>query len=70
LHLKPTLPVSRPFCYVQFPGAGPLPYNATRIAEVLNGSRQLADLLEAWVPDAAMRKRVLVDNPARLYGFA
>ena len=31
---------------------------------------ELADLLEAWVPDAAMRKRVLVDNPARLYGFA
>jgi predicted TIM-barrel fold metal-dependent hydrolase len=30
---------------------------------------ELADLLEAWVPDAAMRKRVLVDNPAALYGF-
>ena len=23
----------------------------------------------AWVPDAAVRKRILVDNPARLYGF-
>ena len=29
----------------------------------------LADLLEAWVPDASVRRRVLVDNPARLYGF-
>ena len=29
----------------------------------------LADLLETWVPDAGLRKHVLVDNPARLYGF-
>jgi len=29
----------------------------------------LADLLADWIPDAATRKRVLVDNPARLYGF-
>jgi predicted TIM-barrel fold metal-dependent hydrolase len=29
----------------------------------------LCDLLAAWVPDAALRKQVLVDNPARLYGF-
>src|SRR5258706_6517765 len=25
--------------------------------------------LALWVPDAATRKRILVDNPARLYGF-
>jgi 2-pyrone-4,6-dicarboxylate lactonase len=31
---------------------------------------ELADLLEAWVPDEELRKRVLVDNPARLYGFS
>jgi 2-pyrone-4,6-dicarboxylate lactonase len=31
---------------------------------------ELADLLAAWVPDGGLRKRVLVDNPARLYGFA
>ncbi|HEY1545713.1 MAG TPA: amidohydrolase family protein [Xanthobacteraceae bacterium] len=31
---------------------------------------ELADLLAAWVPDEGLRKRVLVDNPARLYGFA
>jgi predicted TIM-barrel fold metal-dependent hydrolase len=29
----------------------------------------LMDLLADWVPDAANRKRVLVDNPATLYGF-
>jgi predicted TIM-barrel fold metal-dependent hydrolase len=29
----------------------------------------LLDLLGAWIPGAADRKRVLVDNPARLYGF-
>lgn len=30
----------------------------------------LADMLSAWIPDAALRKQVLVDNPARLYGFS
>ena len=29
----------------------------------------LCDLLAAWVPDEAARHRVLVDNPAKLYGF-
>ena len=29
----------------------------------------LLDVLLAWVPDAAVRQRILVDNPARLYGF-
>lgn len=29
----------------------------------------LLDLFNAWTPDAAVRKRILVDNPARLYGF-
>ncbi len=29
----------------------------------------LCDLLASWVPDEAARRRVLVDNPARLYGF-
>lgn len=29
----------------------------------------LLDLLPLWVPDEAQRTRVLVDNPARLYGF-
>jgi D-galactarolactone isomerase len=30
---------------------------------------QLLDLLLDWIPDAAVRQRILVDNPARLYGF-
>ncbi|QTL02954.1 amidohydrolase family protein [Aquabacter sp. L1I39] len=29
----------------------------------------LLDLLPLWVPDEAQRTRILVDNPARLYGF-
>ncbi len=29
----------------------------------------LANLLAQWMPDAALRNKVLVDNPARLYGF-
>jgi predicted TIM-barrel fold metal-dependent hydrolase len=31
---------------------------------------ELADLLERWAPDARIRARILVDNPAQLYGFA
>jgi 2-pyrone-4,6-dicarboxylate lactonase len=30
----------------------------------------LADLIERWAPDAGVRARILVDNPAELYGFA
>jgi len=29
----------------------------------------LLNQLVVWAPDAAMRKRILVDNPTRLYGF-
>ena len=29
----------------------------------------LCSLLGEWVPDAAVRNRILADNPARLYGF-
>jgi len=29
----------------------------------------LADLLLDWIPDEGLRRRVLVDNPARLHGF-
>jgi predicted TIM-barrel fold metal-dependent hydrolase len=29
----------------------------------------LLDQFFAWVPDAATRQRILVDNPATLYGF-
>jgi predicted TIM-barrel fold metal-dependent hydrolase len=30
----------------------------------------LADLVADWLPDEALRTRVLRDNPARLYGFS
>ena len=30
----------------------------------------LADALVEWLPDAEVRQKILVDNPARLYGFA
>lgn len=29
----------------------------------------LVDLLQLWAPDEATRRGLLVDNPARLYGF-
>ena len=31
--------------------------------------RDLCDLLAERIPDEAERRRVLVDNPAKLYGF-
>ncbi len=33
------------------------------------GSIQLYNLLADWAPDATMRKKILVDNPTRLFGF-
>jgi D-galactarolactone isomerase len=32
-------------------------------------STEFLDLLLDWVPDDQVRRRILVDNPARLYGF-
>lgn len=32
-------------------------------------SANMLDLLLDWAPDAAARTRILVENPARLYGF-
>jgi len=29
----------------------------------------IADLLATWIPDDHQRRKVLVENPARLYGF-
>jgi predicted TIM-barrel fold metal-dependent hydrolase len=33
------------------------------------GSVELFNLLATWAPEAAMRKKFLVDNPQRLFGF-
>jgi predicted TIM-barrel fold metal-dependent hydrolase len=30
---------------------------------------RLLNQLPAWAPEAAVRRKILVDNPARLYGF-
>jgi len=30
---------------------------------------RLLNQLPVWAPDAAIRKKILADNPARLYGF-
>jgi predicted TIM-barrel fold metal-dependent hydrolase len=30
---------------------------------------RLLNQLPVWTPDAGIRKKILVDNPARLYGF-
>jgi len=30
---------------------------------------ELLDMLAMWAPDAAIRTKILVDNPAKLYGF-
>jgi 2-pyrone-4,6-dicarboxylate lactonase len=34
------------------------------------GSVQLFNLLGEWIPDEGLRRKVLVDNPATLFGFA
>lgn len=39
-------------------------------ANIAVTDRHLLDLLERWVPDERTRTQILVQNPARLYGFA
>jgi 2-pyrone-4,6-dicarboxylate lactonase len=41
----------------------------TTITKRMPNDGDLCDLLLDWIPDAATRKTILVDNPARLYGF-
>jgi len=55
--------------------------NATGMVEILNAGvplhgrnllpddAVLVDLLLDWAPDEALRHRILVENPAALYGF-
>lgn len=53
------------------PSGGPLPgHKATDLAPLLQiDDGRLLDQLPVWAPDEAVRKAILVDNPARLYGF-
>jgi predicted TIM-barrel fold metal-dependent hydrolase len=41
----------------------------TGVGGTMPNDADLCDLLSDWIPDAATRQRILVDNPARLYGF-
>jgi 2-pyrone-4,6-dicarboxylate lactonase len=40
-----------------------------RLASNMPDDGHLLDLFNTWTPDAVLRKKILVDNPARLYGF-
>ena len=41
----------------------------TNIAQGMPNDGDLCDLLAQWIPDPGVRQQVLVDNPARVYGF-
>lgn len=41
----------------------------TTLTKRMPNDGDLVDLLSDWIPDAVTRNRVLVENPARLYGF-
>jgi len=53
------------------PGSNPVPgRKATDLAvHVQTDDGKVLNLLPVWVPDAATRRLILVDNPARLYGW-
>ena len=40
-----------------------------RMEDEMPNAGHLLDLLNEWTEDDAIRRRILVDNPARLYGF-
>jgi predicted TIM-barrel fold metal-dependent hydrolase len=46
---------------------GGKPTDLTPLFQIDDG--RLFNQLPVWAPDAAIRKKILVDNPARLYGF-
>jgi predicted TIM-barrel fold metal-dependent hydrolase len=46
---------------------GRRPTDVTAMLEIDDG--RLLNQLAVWAPDAGIRKKILVDNPARLYGF-
>ena len=45
------------------------PHVATKWTIPMPNDGALADLLLNWIPDAALRSRVLAENPEKLYGF-
>ncbi len=46
---------------------GRKPTEVTPLFQIDDG--RLLNLLAVWAPTAALRKKILVDNPERLYGF-
>ncbi len=48
-------------------GSGRKPEELTPLFQVDDGL--VLNLLPAWAPDAGIRKKILVDNPAKLYAF-
>ncbi len=46
---------------------GGRPTDVTPLTQIDDG--RLLNLLPIWTPDAAVRKKILVENPAMLYGF-
>jgi predicted TIM-barrel fold metal-dependent hydrolase len=44
------------------------PHVAITDPEAVPPTEALLDLLPDWTSDAAIQRRILVDNPARLYG--
>lgn len=47
--------------------AGRKPTDVTPLLQIDDG--RVLNQLPVWAPDAAVRRQILVDNPARLYGF-
>ena len=47
------------------PGYGPM--DVRPFSDIDDG--RLLNQLPGWAPEASLRKTILVDNPARLYGF-
>jgi predicted TIM-barrel fold metal-dependent hydrolase len=50
------------------PPPGGKPTDVTPFLQI--DDARMLNLLAVWVPDAGVRRRILVDNPARLYGFS
>ena len=49
------------------PAPGRKPTDLAPLLQIDDG--RVLNLLPSWAPDASMRRRILVENPARLYGF-
>jgi predicted TIM-barrel fold metal-dependent hydrolase len=70
----PDYPDARPFCEALV-AANPeclvwgSDWPHPRMEDEMPDAGHLLDLFTEWTPDAATRRRILVTNPARLYGF-